>query len=368
MGFKERRRQVFLSEEQYQFALSSYQEVVYAPDGLLENLKKPEDPPDWHKSLMHGLGDGQFNLLLMHYAAGDPIEPLRAQLGEAVAPTGGELPRQGRHKTQAKDTVDTGRGAGSSHKAVQRTRQVFGTMAHIATGLVGEHMVDYHELKRPGGSFPHDSSHRFTTGASVAKLNCDKRPVNLSIEDLPKVPHKGIDAVWQHRGGFTVTEAKARGSLVVLEAVAANKAPKELKSLDDKTLYLLLSTSAAEEGDGKTLVQMSKEWVHDRISHERIDPAAESFIRADRCDRRIVLVTFESDGAVTHAQSLTEMELGVPAEEALAHEAHGVQKVWPKSAINNAAEFKKNRMLQRQQRSANQSSPSGKGSKPRKGP
>ncbi len=287
----------------------------------------------------------------------------------AVAPKGGELPRQGRHKTQAKDTADTGKGAGGSHKAVQRTRQVFGKMAHVATGLVGEHMVDYHEVQRLGGSFSHDSTHRFPAGASVAKLNADKRPVNLSLEDLPKVPHKGIDAVWQHESAFTVTEAKARGSLVVLEAVAAKKAPKELRSLDDKTLYMLLSTSAAEEGDGKTLVQMSKDWVHDRVSHEAIDSVAEAAIRVDRCDRRVVLVTFASDGAVAHAQSLSEMELGVPGSEALRHPAHGIEKVWLKSAINNTAEFKKDRMVQRQERSGRSPpSPSSKGSKPRKEP
>ncbi|WP_395703688.1 hypothetical protein [Aquabacterium sp.] len=268
----------------------------------------------------------------------------------AVAPKGGELPRQGRHKTQAKDTVDTGRGAGSSHKAVQRTRQVFGTMAHIATGLVGEHMVDYHELKRLGGSFPHDSSHRFPTGASVAKINADKRPVNLSIEDLPKVPYKGIDAVWQHGSAFTVTEAKARGSLVVLEAVAAKKAPKELKSLDDKILYLLLSTSAAEEGDGKTLIQMSPEWVQDRVSAEKVPDHAEVAIRASLCDRRVVLVTFESAGAVPHAQALSELELGVPIGETLAHSEHGTQKTWMKQDIDRLARVKLARKQVRDQR------------------
>ena len=84
MDFNEKRRQVFLGEKQYQFALSSYQEVVHGPDGLLNNLKKPDDPPGWHKSLMQGLGDERFNLLLMHYTAGDPIEPLRVQLGEVI--------------------------------------------------------------------------------------------------------------------------------------------------------------------------------------------------------------------------------------------------------------------------------------------
>ena len=34
-------------------------------------------------------------------------------------------------------------------------------MAHVATGLIGEHMVDYFELNRLGGSFMHDSNQRF---------------------------------------------------------------------------------------------------------------------------------------------------------------------------------------------------------------
>jgi hypothetical protein len=258
----------------------------------------------------------------------------------AVPVRGGELPRQGQHRTQAQQTAHTERGAGSSHKAAQRTRQVFGKIAHMATGLVGEHMVDYAELQRLGGSFPHDQDRRFPAAAAVAKLNCDKRPVNLSLEDLRKVPHQGIDAVWGHQGAYTVTEAKARGSVYALEVMAGRKAPKQLKTLDDKLLHLLLSTSAQEEGDGKTLVQMSRAWVRARVGHEGLSDEALVQVRSDRCDRRLVLVTFESGGAVAHAQALSEMELGVPASEALAHAEHGVQKVWGKAAIDRVADFK----------------------------
>lgn len=84
MEFHERRRQQFLSERHYRFALDSFDEVVNGPGGLLDNLKKPDDPPGWHKNLAQGVGDERFNRLLISYTAGEPIEPLRAEVEAAV--------------------------------------------------------------------------------------------------------------------------------------------------------------------------------------------------------------------------------------------------------------------------------------------
>jgi hypothetical protein len=59
---------------------------------------------------------------------------------------------------------------------------------------------------------------------------------------------------------------------------------------------------------------------------------------------RMAVVTFESTGAVDHAQSLSELELGVPVGEALAHATHGVQRVWIKREIDRIARVKEVRL------------------------
>lgn len=290
----------------------------------------------------------------------------------AATPKGKDLPRQGREVTGGRDQANTGKGAGGTHTGSQLTRQAFGKMAHVATGLIGEHMVDYFELKRLGGSFTHDSNKPFPDGASVAKINADKRPVNLSLVDLPKVPHKGIDAVWQHGGKFTVTEAKARGSIFAVEAMLNKmKMPAGLTSHDDKLLYFLLSTSKSDEGDGKALIQMSDRWVQSRAGAESLSDTAELALKADRCDRRVVLVTFESAGAIDHAQALAEINLGCDRELASAHETHGVRSCWEKRSIDRVASAKgaardaKNKP--RPDTEAGKGSKPAKGSKPSKG-
>lgn len=256
----------------------------------------------------------------------------------AAKPQGKELPRQPREKTGSRDKANTAKGAGGTHAASQLTRQAFGKMAHVATGLIGEHMVDYFELNRLGGTFMHDSNKRFPKGAGVAKINADKRPVNLGLEDLPKVPHKGIDAVWKHGEKYTVTEAKARGSIFAVEGMLGKmKVPEGLKSHDDKLLYFLLSTSKSDEGDGKTLVQMSSKWVQSRAGGESLEGPAELALKGDMCDRRVVLVTFESSGAVDHAQALAEINLGCEPTLASVHEVHGIHTAWNKQAIDRVS-------------------------------
>lgn len=283
----------------------------------------------------------------------------------ALKPKGQELPRQKRQVTVQKDTADTKKGAGGSHKSIQVTRQAFGKMAHVATGLIGEHMVDYFELKRLGGSFAHDSNKRFPKGAAVAKINADKRPVNLSLVDLPKVPHKGIDAVWQHGKQFTVTEAKARGSIFAVEAMLGKfKVPEGINSHNEKLLYFLLSTSKADEGDGKTIVQMSDAWVQSRASKESLDESAELALKGDLCERRVALTTFESDGADDHAQALGEISLGCDPAQSTSHTDHGVHAIWEKKAIDRVTLAKR---LAKDAKGSSAPSTAKKASKPRKG-
>ena len=84
MEFKDRRRQQFLGETQYRYAVESFERVVHGPEGLVRNLTLPESEPGWHMDLKRGIAWERFNLLLMHYTGGDPIEPMRAELEQVV--------------------------------------------------------------------------------------------------------------------------------------------------------------------------------------------------------------------------------------------------------------------------------------------
>ena len=84
MEFKDRRRQQFLGEAQYRYAVESFERVVHGPEGLVRNLTLPESEPGWHMDLKRGIAWERFNLLLMHYTGGNPIELMRAELEQVV--------------------------------------------------------------------------------------------------------------------------------------------------------------------------------------------------------------------------------------------------------------------------------------------
>lgn len=85
MEFHEKRRQQFLSEKSYLDAQTFFTDVVHSPTGILANLKKPDDEPGWHLSLVGNLAQEKFELMLTRYTAGEPIETLRTQLEEVLA-------------------------------------------------------------------------------------------------------------------------------------------------------------------------------------------------------------------------------------------------------------------------------------------
>lgn len=83
MQFQENRRQQFLSEQAYRHTLAMWEEVIA---GQKENLLKPEDGEDgWHVSMHQGIADGLLIKMMLHYTAGEPIEPLRDELEQTVA-------------------------------------------------------------------------------------------------------------------------------------------------------------------------------------------------------------------------------------------------------------------------------------------
>lgn len=260
-----------------------------------------------------------------------------------VHPKGGVPARQGERKVQAGQEAQAEKGQGPVHTIAQKTAQGLQNLAAREKGLVGEHMVDFSELKRLGGQWPHDQEKGQWSPESVKKLNVDKRPVNLALHDLPKVTWPGIDAVWLHGGSYTVTEAKA--SLSIGTVYGMGKAKEKRGSIpvvtglnpDQQLLHYLLTDSSDKGGAQSPLMQMSVAWVDDRAKREGLQPAAVKALSIENSvlyHRRVVLVSFESQGALDHAQAWEEIQLGKPVSEVHAHEDHGVTRVWEAAAID----------------------------------
>jgi hypothetical protein len=261
----------------------------------------------------------------------------------AAKPQGSAPARQPQRQIQGKDEANAQRGGGPVHTAVQRTARGLKDLAAREKGLIGEHVADYHEARRLGGAWPHDRTGGAWSPVTVRKLNVDKRPVNLSLQDLPKVNRPGIDAVWEHQGRYTVTEAKASASIAAAHGFGKYKEGKGIIPVvrglnpDHQLLHYLLSDSSDKGGAQGPLMQMSKGWVEDRSRREGLQPSVATSLaerNAARFSRRVVLVTFEADGAVDHAEALGDAHLGKTAAEVHSHMDHSVTREWEAAAID----------------------------------
>lgn len=260
----------------------------------------------------------------------------------AIKPTGSVPKRQTTTTVGSKPKADAGKGGGSVHTAMQVTRRTLANLASQEKGLIGEHVVDYHELKRLCGGWPHDKQSGKWSPETVKKLNCDKRPVNLALHDLPKVNHAGIDAVWQHGQQITVTEAKASASIGAVYGLGKFKEKKGQipvvtgLSPDHQMLHYLLSDSSDKKGMQTPLMQMGVKWVEDRARKEGIGSTAKRLAEREskNYSRRVVLVTLESQGALDHIEALADVHVGKSGAEVHAHSDHAVTKVWEAAAID----------------------------------
>jgi hypothetical protein len=255
--------------------------------------------------------------------------------------TKGVVPkRQAEQKVQGTPKADAHKGAGPVHTAVQVTRKALSDLATQEKGLIGEHVVDFHELKRLGGQWPHDLAKGNWQPATVHKLNVDKRPVNLSLADLPKVNQPGIDAVWEHAGQYTVTEAKASSSIGAVYGLGKYKEKKGLIPVvsglnpDQQLLHYLLSDSSDKRGTQTPLMQMGVAWVKDRAGRENLPSAALIAITAIRCARRVALATLESEGGLAHVAALADVHQGKPTAQIHLHADHGITREWEADAID----------------------------------
>jgi hypothetical protein len=258
----------------------------------------------------------------------------------AVAPKGAVPKRQTPKRVGGTPATQGTKGKGPVSRAIQATRKTLGTLANQEKALIGEHMVDYHELKRLGGSWPHDKSTGKWAPTNVKKLNCDKRPMNLSLEDLPKVNIPGIDAVWEHDGKFTVTEAKASPSIGIAYGGGARKQgsgsiPKLTGlSPDLQLLHSLLSDSSDKRGTQTPLMQMSKAWVRSRAPAEKAGLIATAAMQNNQAARRVAFVTLESAGGLAHVEAFADIHLGVAPSKVHVHTEHGLTREWSASAID----------------------------------
>ena len=260
--------------------------------------------------------------------------------GAALPSHGPAATRQSATKVADRHRADATKGNGQLHVAVQLTRKAFGNIAAREKGLIGEHVVDYHEAQRLGGAWPHDRKAGTWSPSTVRKLNCDKRPVNLSLEDLPKVNQPGLDAVWEHASQYTATEAKASESVAVVFAFGKYKEKKGIIPVvtgltgDHQMLHYLLSDSSDKGGTVTPLMQMSHPWAVDRAKREGLQRVVNDAIGLRRYSRRVVLVTFESTGALDHGKALADVHFSKPVSEVHPHVAHGITKQWEATAID----------------------------------
>ncbi len=79
---------------------------------------------------------------------------------------------------------------------------------------------------------------------------------------------------------------------------------------------------------------MSTRWVRANATTEGLDDRAVDALREVACRRRVLLVTFESDGALAHAQAWADIHGGKSDRETHAHIEHGITKEWNESNID----------------------------------
>lgn len=279
-------------------------------------------------------------------AAASAVPGTRTRQGHnaaAAKPKNSEPKRQAKQEVNGSPKADAQKGTGPAHAAAQTTRKTLANMANQQKGLIGEHVVDYHELNRLGGSWPHDKQTGQWAPETIKKLNCDKRPVNLALHDLRKVNLPGIDAVWQHDGQITVTEAKASTSKYSAIGLGKGKEKRgtipTLTGLSDDLvlLHYLLSDSSDKKGTQTPLMQMGVMWVQDRSEREGLPADVVRRLRqvnSRNYSRRVAFVTLESPGAFAHVEAMADIHEGKPEAEVHPHMDHEVTKVWTETAID----------------------------------
>lgn len=92
-------------------------------------------------------------------------------------------------------------------------------------------------------------------------------------------------------------------------------------------LHYLLSDSSDNGGTQTPLMQMSVGWVDDRAKKEGLHSDVVKNLaerNSKKYERSVVLVTFESSGALDHAKALTDIHQGKLGKDIQPHTEHGI--------------------------------------------
>ncbi|MCY1380727.1 hypothetical protein D9M69_685740 [compost metagenome] len=114
---------------------------------------------------------------------------------------------------------------------------------------------------------------------------------------------------------------------------------------------------------------MSKEWVTDRAPAEGLDRAAGNAIKTYAAARRVVLITYESEGTDDHAKALKDIHMGKPDTHVHPHTQHGLTREWEAKAIDavvNARERARQTKIETSQGNGTASDKPAKPTKPSK--
>jgi hypothetical protein len=308
---------------------------------------------EMHEFLVDVLGEHAAAVAMAvttNVAMASAVPATRTHTGHNAAdrqPRGSVPTREGSHVVGASERTDAKPGSGGFHAGVKRTLKAIGKPLTQVKGLIGEHTVDYHELARLKGNWAHDEAHGHWAPETVRKLNDKRRgdnqhkgPIHILLTDLPEVSRSGLDAVWESNGHYTVTEAKASAGMAAVYAFGKYKEKQGWipvitgVSTSEQELHYVLSDYSDKGGVDTPLMQMSRGWVKDRAVREGLQIAARNALFANQCERRVVLVTLESQGALDHANALERVATGHVGTEIPEHNDHGIVLAWASDSID----------------------------------
>ncbi len=115
-------------------------------------------------------------------------------------------------------------------------------------------------------------------------------------------------------------------------------------------------------------MQMSRDWIRSRAAAETLLRSATAALQAGLATRRVLLVTFESAGALDHAKALADIHAMKREELVHPHVEHGITREWEGAAIDAVVAARTRTYEAKQARSADAAGVPVKPAKPAKPP
>ena len=235
-------------------------------------------------------------------------------------------------------------GRGLRHVTVEKTRQSLASLVERPMGLVAEHLVDYHVLRKEGGQHPHGSDQPQPMDSKFRKVNVPMRPTELIPADFARMFTSGIDSLWERKGHakpYLVVEAKGR---LGAPSVKTDKAAKDSNNTnakipplpkghtltaDQAQLWRLLHDTSDKGATGGAM-QMSRAWIKNDLKNHGLENVKEA-----QYERRVYLVASianaqapkVAEGVTDHLNAVAQAPLnGGNVDHSLHAAHHGVSK------------------------------------------